>query len=163
MQLWRCGLLLETPLGFLLMRSPLPPFSPSPPLSTTPLSTYYVSPTFANVSTKTHARYARGSPEGVHSLAPENALEAPRSATRTWAFPTASRTATARASIVLRMLNWVLWPPVKGPRASWQVPPSQRWRSVNFQLDQLIYFSDLVASVSAYFLFYNPALQSGGT
>lgn len=165
MQWWQCGLLLEMPRGFLLMRSPSPPSSPSPPPSTTPLSTCCVSPTSANVSTKTRPRYARGSTEGVHSLAPEIALEACCSATRTWAFPhasqTDSRTATARACIVLRMLSWVMWPPVKGPRASWQDPPSQRWRSVNCQLHQLIYFSDLVASVSAYFLFHNPALRSG--
>lgn len=159
MQWWRCGLLLEMPHGFLLMRSPSPLSSPSPPPSTTPSSTCCVSPTFANVSTKTHPRFARGSIEGVRSLAPENALEARHSATRTWASPTDSMTATARACIVLRTLSWVMWPPVKGPRASWQGPPSQRWRSVNFQLHQLIYFSDLVASVSAYFLFHNPAFR----
>lgn len=167
MQWWRCGLLLEMPHGFLLMRSPSPPSSPSPPPSTTPSSTCCASPTFANVSTKTRPRYARGSTEGVRSLAPENALEARRSATRTWASPRASRTdsrtATARACIVPRVPSWVMWPPVKGPRASWQVPPSQRWRSVSFQLHQLIYFSGLVAPVSAYFLFHNPAPRSGGS
>lgn len=168
MQLWRCGLLLETPLGFLLMRLPSPPSWPSLPPSTTPSSTCCASPIFVNVSIKTRPRYGRGSTEGVHSLSPENALAARRSATRTWASPRASpmdsRTATARACIVLMMLSGVMWPPVKGPRASWQAPPSQRWRSASFQPHQLIYCSwALVTSVSAYFLLDDPASCSTGS